>query len=78
MMLPTKIFNAIEQVRRGGKIDMHNVELVIFYLRSCKEEEAATWIEKFPLPYKIGILEGFEIDNRQESQVGEMHESKPG
>lgn len=74
MLLPTKIFNAIEQVRRGGIIDMQNVELVIFYLNSVKETEAAQWVDNFRAAYKIGILEGFEIDNKQKSQLRDIHQ----
>lgn len=72
--LPTKIFNAIEAVRKGPVIEeMTNITLVIWYLNSVKEPEAAEWIRLNPMAYRAGLLEGFCIDNSQEQQLKDMH-----
>lgn len=60
-----KIFNAIMQVQRGGKIDMFNVPLVSWYLKSVKETDAAIWIESHRAEYMQGCIEGFK-NNVQE------------
>ena len=53
------IFNALIQIQRGGKIDMLNVPLVVWYLKSVKEEKAADWVLNNRTIYLQGILEGF-------------------
>ena len=73
--LDTKIFNQIRQVQKSGKIDMHNREFVIHYLFSVKCPEAAQWVQENQMAYKMGLLEGFEIDNTQETQLKDIHKN---
>ena len=58
----SKIFNAILQVQRGGKVDMFNIPLVIWYLNSVKENMAAQWVKDNSDLYRQGILAGFKND----------------
>lgn len=53
------IFNALIQVQKGGKVDMFNIPLVCWYLKSVKEEKAAQWVLDNRTLYLQGILEGF-------------------
>ena len=74
--LTTKIFNTIRQVQKSGLFtghDMRNVATVVSYLRTVKEDEAAEWIEKHEIEYLTGLLQGFEVDNSQASQLREIH-----
>jgi len=74
--VPNKVFDAIRQMKTGPVIeDLTNIPLVIFYMNSVKEPEAADWIRNNQLDYRRGLLEGFAIDNSQEAQLKELHQS---
>ena len=57
-----KIFNAILQVQKAGKIDMFNIPLTIWYLNAVKEQDAAEWVKNNQGIYMQGIIEGFKND----------------
>ena len=73
IQLNTKIYNQIRQVIKSDNIDMSNIEFVIHYLYSVKCPEAAQWIEQNKMFYRRGLLEGFCIDNTQQSQLKDLH-----
>jgi hypothetical protein len=74
MKVNTKIYNQLRQMIDGRVIkDLTNVPMVVFYLRSVKADEAAEWIVLNTTSYRIGIAEGFEIDNSQKSQLKDIH-----
>ncbi len=70
----TRIFNALKQMKEGAPFsDLTNIPLVIYYLNSVKAQEAAAWVKANELNYRRGLLEGFMIDNSQESQLKDLH-----
>jgi len=54
-----KIFNAILQIQKSGKVNMLKINEVISYLRSVKENEAANWVQMNFGIYLQGVIEGF-------------------
>ena len=76
MKLETKIYNQINQLINGTaltKDELKNKFTVINYLESVKANEAADWVRWNHVLFLIGLLEGFEIDNSQASQLKNIH-----
>lgn len=72
----TKVGNVLRQMlnsRLFDAADFKQTGVIVWYLRSVKEEETANWIETHPHEYIIGLLEGFEIDNSQNAQLRDIH-----
>lgn len=64
--IPAKMHNTIQAVIRSGIFthkELKNIEAVVWYMRSIKEEEVAVWIETHPVSYTVGILSGFISDS---------------
>jgi len=62
----TKIGNALFQVmnsRLFNPADFKCASVIIWYLRTVKENEAADWIEQNPSEYQRSIVSGIEIDS---------------
>ena len=72
----TRIFNVIKQINRTGVFqanELRQVEAIVSYLRTVKEDETADWIQDNKVLYLTGLLQGFDIDNTQAAQLKDLH-----
>jgi len=75
----TRVFNVINAIMKSTiftRSEMRELDIVISYLITVKEDETAKWIEEHKIEFLRGLLEGFEIDNSQNAQLKDIHTQK--
>ncbi len=60
--VPSNVFEGIEAIRRSGKTNMPDVQVVNKLARRMGHRDVAEWIDQHPALYAAGVIHGFQPD----------------